>query len=189
MKQQLLKLRAGLHPVTGQRLPEAIRMDGSAAWGSGSYSQLKPVASHNVDFKVYEPEVFEPAKSCGGLPATTKKELMLGRVRCKQAQEARRIRKMRKLSTRKELATLIESFIDGDESHHNNDEESHPVPGEVDVHDGGSDEEFWNDLQAGHCSRTAHIQSIPTSPPSRFMGRPSSSRVSRAAMMHSAAGG
>ena len=188
MKQQLLKLRAGLHPVTGQRLPEAKKIDGSEAWGgSGSYLRLKPVTSHDAAFKLYDPEVFEPAKSSGGLPAATKRDLMLGRIRCKQAQEARQVRKLRGADADRELVALIDNFINGDDSPQGDEAGIHLDQGGVDEQDGGSDEEFWNNLQAGHCSRTAHIQSIPTSPLFRFMGRPSSSRLSRAARVHSEA--
>ena len=188
MKQQLLKLRAGLHPVTGQRLPEAKKIDGSEAWGSGSYLRLKPVTCYDDAFRHYTPEVFGAAKPSDGLAAATKRNLLLGRVKYKQAQEARRARKQRSTEADRELVTLVDSFINGDTTPQPDEAELHFDEGSVEEADHGSDEEFWNNLRAGNCPRAEHIRNIPTSPLCHFMGRPSSSRMSRVARMQSEAG-
>ena len=132
--------------------------------------------------------MFGAAKPSDGLAAATKRNLLLGRVKYKQAQEARRARKQRSTEADRELVTLVDSFINGDTTPQPDEAELHFNEGSVEEADDGSDEEFWNNLRAGNCPRAEHIRNIPTSPLYHFMGRPSSSRMSRVARMQSEAG-
>ena len=113
VRQQLGRLRAGLHPVTGNRLPIARDNCGNVFGGNGIYSRLKPGVSVDRDFSPYEPVTFAGLEPQTGQSADVKRSLMLGRVRYKQAKEARRSRNGRKKVAKAELRALIDSFVTG----------------------------------------------------------------------------
>ena len=162
MRQQLMALRAGLHPVTGMRLPAA---SGSTASGSGTYSRLKPVNGGCDDFVPYVPFAFGPPIPSGE-SAERKRWLLRGRVLLKQYREAVRLKKLRRKEAKEEVREAIRSFIED--------------PCEDDpMQELGNDEcgeEFWLALPAMDC-RTSHIQNIPTQPVRNFLGKTTQVRV------------
>ena len=156
MRQQLSSLRAGLHPVTGLRLPPPT---GNSALGSGTYSRLRHTSEPTVGFTPYLPASFEPAAPTGE-SAERKRELMRGRVLCKISSEAARLRRMRRKAAKAEVNELIESFTiaaNGEEAGSTNPTSDH------------DEEDFWNNLPASD-SRTSHIQSIPTQASRNYPG-------------------
>ena len=68
-----MALRAGLHPVTGMRLPAA---SGSTTIGSGTYARLKRKVGERGDFVPYVPETFEALLPIGGESAERKRWLL-----------------------------------------------------------------------------------------------------------------
>jgi len=58
MRQQLMALKAGRHPVTGSWLPAS---SSSSALGSGTYSRLKPTEESDALFTPYVPIQFDQA--------------------------------------------------------------------------------------------------------------------------------
>ena len=163
VRQQLMKLRAGVHPVTGRRLPMAIDSDGSALQGEGRYMRLHARTALNDTFAQYVPEELPLPKPSLGQSAHMKRQLMLERIRSKA----------RKKDVLLELQDLIRTFVEevGAESH---------VSGvEVDMDsDDRSDEEFWAHLPTAD-SRVDHIASIPVASERPFPGKMVSSRSRR----------
>ena len=92
MRQQLMALKAGRHPVTGLMLPAPSR--NMAALGSGTYARLKPTpnAGDEGPFVPYEPRVVMVPVPLGG-SAERKRWLMRGRLRCKIGKEAALLRR------------------------------------------------------------------------------------------------
>ena len=173
MRQQLSSLRAGLHPVTGLRLPAP---SGSSALGNGTYSRLRPAAGTNNDFVPYVPGSFEPAAPTGD-SADRKRWLMRGRVLCKISSEAARLRRMRRKEAKAEVKELIDSFLvaaSGEE-----------VVGTQPASD-QEDEDFWMSLPAQSSHDRRHIREIPTQAPRNYPGKFVKSRADalRAAMIH-----
>ena len=111
LRAQLTKLRAALHPVTGARLPQAVRLDGSAVEGNGKYARLSATGCTDDHFHPYVPQTFTEPRPRGGATAANKRRLLLGRVRMRQGQEARQKRKALAKIRRKEANELISSFI------------------------------------------------------------------------------
>ena len=107
MRQQLMSLRAGLHPVTGLRLPASC---GSTAYGSGTYSRLKPEASCDSGFVPYVPLTDEPLMPSGA-SAERKRWLMRGRLLCRIGKEAADLRRLRRKNAKREVRELIRSFV------------------------------------------------------------------------------
>ena len=171
MRQQLNSLRAGIHPVTGLRLPES---SGSTALGNGTYSRLKPCGEADADFTPYVPALFDPAAPSGA-SAERKRWLMRGRVLCKMGREDARLRRQRRKEAKAEVSEVIRTFIqatNGGEharyeemaetrSHADGDELRRSADDLLDRKDEADSEEFWMNLPASD-SRTGHIQGIPT---------------------------
>ena len=187
MRQQLMSLRAGLHPVTGVRLPPAVR---STARGSGTYSRLKPGAGGLDDFVPYAPATFAPPVP-SGCSAEQKRRLMRGRLLCRIGKEAARLRRQRRKDAKDEVREVIRSFIsaaDGDEQTTDDGvvADSSPAGENLNQQTGdqweqalggdNSDEEFWATLPTTD-SRTMHIQGIPSRPDRSFPGKPVRSRL------------
>ena len=169
MKQQLMRLRAGLHPVTGDRLPVAIDSDGKVLSGSGLYSRLTPSPAEGVstdpNFSPYVPCTFANAVPQVGRSAQDKKKLMLAKVRAKPAKEARRRKRLRKSEARTDLNTLIDSFV-ADPS----------GPERQPASEVNSDEEFWNNLPVDE-TRHGWVRNIPSPPAHDFHGKIVKSRT------------
>ena len=183
-----MALRAGLHPVTGLRLPAA---SGSTAHGSGTYSRLKPGCSGGDDFVPYIPATFVPPVPCG-VSAERKRWLLRGRVLCRLGKEAAKLKRLRRKKAKEEVREVIRSFISSAEDEGQPMDEVVAVAGsgssvenlsqqtreylEQEMGNDDSDEEFWLALPTTD-SRTNHIQSIPTQPSRSFPGRAVRSRV------------
>lgn len=158
VRQQLMKLRAGVHPVTGRRLPMAIDSDGSALQGEGRYMRLHARTALNDTFAQYVPEELPLPKPSLGQSAHMKRQLMLGRIRSKLAREQKHVRRARKKDALLELQELIRTF--GDEV-----EAESQTPGEeLGTGSGGcSDEEFWTHLPTAD-DRREWMQRVPDLP-------------------------
>ena len=113
LRQQLTKLRASLHPVTGERLPQAIRTDGTQVEGTGTYARLRTSSMPDKDFLLYVPSAPAALKTRCGMEAAAKRQLMLGRIKMKQGREARQRKKARRAEVRVEAQALVESFMAG----------------------------------------------------------------------------
>ena len=153
-----MKLRAGVHPVTGRRLPMAIDSDGSALQGEGRYMRLHTKTTLNDTFAQYVPEELPLPKPSLGQSAHMKRQLMLGRIRSKLAREQKHVRRARKKDALLELQELIRTF--GDEV-----EAESQTPGEErGTGSGGcSDEEFWTHLPTAD-DRREWMQRVPDLP-------------------------
>ena len=150
---QLNNLRAGLHPVTYARLPETTKLNGDRLQGDGVYSRLKQTNSEaeSEKFMRYVPEIFAPSRpQLSGRTAEDKRRRMHGRIKFKEASEARRLRKLRSLEAIIEARILYENFVGCDVAEVGT--MGNPKPCEeaelcqVCEANGGSDEEFWNGL-------------------------------------------
>ena len=105
---------------------------------------------------------------------------MLGRVRCKLAKEARRIRKERKKVAKVELQCLIDDFNSGpchgapvaETEKHGGSEEVRTSP---DTNENESDEKFWAILPE-YSERHMHVQDVPSLPLRHFPGKVIQSR-------------
>ena len=108
MRQQLMALKAGRHPVTGMMLPVPSNSD--AALGSGTYTQLKPRPSGDDSFSPYVPrEVVVPEPS--GVSAEKKRWLMRGRLLYRNSKEAALLRRRRRRFAKIEVREVISSFL------------------------------------------------------------------------------
>ena len=163
-----MKLRAGVHPVTGSRLPMAVDSCGSAVGGDGRYSRLHAKTVQDTSFIQYVPEELKKAEPSGGYTAQEKRQLMQGRIRCKQARVQRQVRKARKKDMLMELQDLISTFIA--EPAGRAECSSAVVHEQV-----NSDEEFWNSLPVDE-GRRERILSIPSPPTHDFRGKALRSR-------------
>ena len=172
VRQQLMELRSGKHPVTGMRLPMAIDSEGNAVQGEGTYAILQAKATPNTNFARYVPEELPQPKPAVGQSASTKRQLMIERIRSKLAKERKRVRRLRKMDALLDLQELISTFVSSVEA-----ESPAPVV-EVATDDGDcSDADFWSQLPTAD-SRVDHLASIPvTARP--FPGRMVSSRSRR----------
>ena len=130
VRSQLNRLRAGIHPVTRARLPQATWADGRPLRLMGGYARRLKV-SEVVDehFVTYVPEE-SPAsmRKDGGKSADEKRRLLVGRTRCRELSAARMVRRQRKKKCELEAEKLIATFLNGDE---------------VSVESDTSDAEFW----------------------------------------------
>ena len=171
MRQQLMALKAGRHPVTGLRLPAPSR--NMAALGSGTYVRLKPGSSErpNPDpFVPYEPRVVMVPVPSGG-SAERKRWLMRGRLRCKIGKEAALLRRRRRRDAKSEVREVIRSFIgDADGASPNLDERATEEDEEC--------EAFWANLPV-EVSRERHILNIPSPPTYDFRGKAGKPRSER----------
>ena len=94
-----------MHPVTLERLPQAVLADGGSLIGAGTYSRLKTSPTQS-GFAPYQPEVFPllqaPARL--GKSAVTKIKLRLARIKLES-----KIR--RKMRVEEEAADAIATFV------------------------------------------------------------------------------
>ena len=154
-----MSLRAGLHPVTGDRLPAAIDSEGKPLGGSGLYSRLKPSEGSDPNFSLYVPAAVAGPVPQVGQSAADKRVLMLARIRDRPAKEARRKKRLRMLEARMNLTNLIESFV------------AEPVDiGGEPTCQVDSDEEFWSNLPDGEV-RHERMRCIPEPPAHSYRGR------------------
>ena len=165
MRSQLCRLRAGLHPVTRCRLPQTTWADGRALRSVHGYARrLTGGEITDESFVHYEPLDFPAAvPRCGGKSAGEKAKLRLAKIQCREASNARAMRKLRKKACEAEAVELINSFeLDG------------TLIDQTDVEELGSDEaEFWHNLSPSY--------SVPPKP-DRFRGcqvKPSRMKPSR----------
>ena len=173
MRQQLISLKAGVHPVTGLTLPAPT---GNSALDDGTYSRLRVTTEPTNGFVPYEPTSFVPAASSGE-SAANKRRLMHGRVLCKMSSDPARRRRMRRKEAKSEVNELINSFVtaaNGEEVGCNllaNDQEH---------------EAFWMDACAQPSRDHNHFRGIPTQAPRGYPGKLVRSRADalRAAMTH-----
>ena len=112
MRRQILRLRAGVHPVTGMQLPAARNEAGELARGHGKYARLQVEGTPNAKLVHYVPEEFSVQRKPSGLNAAIKVRLRLGRIQCKAASTARRLRLQRRSLRKEELNDVINSFIE-----------------------------------------------------------------------------
>ena len=93
MRQQLMALKAGRHPVTGLRVP--THTSSNVALGSGHYARLKPSPSGDESFVPYVPrDVMVPSPS--GVSAERKRWLMRGRLLYRNGKGAALLRRFRR---------------------------------------------------------------------------------------------
>ena len=166
LRQQLNSLRAGLHPVTGLRLPES---SGSTALGSGTYSKLRPIVDVDPDFFPYVPAQLVASVS-SGQSAEMKRRLMRGRVLCKISSRAAELRRQRRNEIKVEVREVIRSFLD------NADDGGQQEAAELEEPGNCSDEEFWANLPVAS-NREEHILNVPTQPDRLYPGKKVQSRA------------
>ena len=118
---QLMKLRAGLHPVSAKRLPEAVWMDGTPVAGSGTYARLssKVEKAKPDGFIPYVPDVSPEngrpdGASCMKNPgnrAVDKRALLIAKAKLRE--KARR-RRLQVHDVELEAAELYKDFVGSD---------------------------------------------------------------------------
>ena len=117
---------------------------------------------------------------------------MQGRVRCKIACQAAKLRRLRRSEAKAEVTEVISSFLQAANGMDHKDGSvtsivGHGAEGEEPTRfaSNDSDEEFWMSLPASD-DRTSHIQCIPTQASRPYPGMMVRSRVSalRAAKLH-----
>ena len=116
VKSQLVRLRAGIHPVTKLRLPQTTWVDGRPLNVHG-YSRRQARVEVDDKFIPYDarpmerasPQLCEPKR--GGKSAEDKMRLLRGRIKYKELKAAREGRKKRKEERKHEVERLISSFV------------------------------------------------------------------------------
>ena len=113
LRAQLLCLRASIHPVTKERLPQARWLDGSLIEGTGTYLRLRTVESEElpdgfVESKPMELKTTKPTMPEGGRKAAEKRRRLLARIRTKGKL---RTRKLREQDAEAEAAELYADFL------------------------------------------------------------------------------
>ena len=106
-----MKLRAGLHPVSLRRLPEAVWMDGTPVAGNGTYSRLtgKGETGTPDGFVPYVPEDRSKSTSeTSGHCAAHKRAVLFARVRTR---DRARLRRLRHQHSNMEAAELYRDFV------------------------------------------------------------------------------
>ena len=172
MRQQLMALRAGRHPVTGMILP--VPCNSHAALGSGTYSQLKPRPSGDDSFVPYVPrDVVVPEPS--GVSAEKKRWLMRGRLLCRNSKEAALLRRSRRRIAKIEVRKVISSFL-GNAGNEVAQGIVEPEHSEQATEDDKVSEEVWASLPVV-ASRERHVLNIPTKPERCFPGKAVQSRM------------
>ena len=142
LRAQLRCLRASIHPVTKERLPQAKWLDGSLVEGAGVYPRLR------TEVKVKMPDGFvaskpmdlgttKPAEPEGGRKATEKRRQLLARIRSKGRL---RVRKLREQEAEAEAADLYADFL-GQEV------DAYDMECRLCGQDGVEAEEFWVNLK------------------------------------------
>ena len=169
MRQQLMALKAGKHPVTGYCLPSPS--GNVAPVGNGTYAMLKPTISYDDSFVPYVPEQFGEPQPAKGESAERKRWLLLGRLRCKQGMEERRRKRLRRKEAKSEVRELIRSFCDDGADALATSESMCEAAA-----DDASDEEFWKSLPSV-IERERHVHMIPTNPCRQFPGKAIRSRL------------
>ena len=170
MRQQLMALKAGRHPVTGLRMPAPC--SSNAALGSGTYTRLRPhpgAGQGSSDESSVEPSSFMPYEprvimrpSPAGESAERKRWLMSGRLRCKIGREAALLRRRRRKEAKSEAREVISSFI-GDAEGDGGQDAYEPNCDEQTAAEDNECEIFWANLPV-EVSREKHLLNIPTRP-------------------------
>ena len=142
LRAQLRCLRASIHPVTKQRLPQARWLDGSLVGGTGVYPMLRTVVKVGmpdgfVASKPMDLSITKSAEPEGGRKATEKRRLLFARIRSKNRL---RVRKLREQDAEAEAADLYADFV-GQEGDANSMECCLCGQDEVEA------EEFWMNLK------------------------------------------
>ena len=109
-----MKLRAGLHPVSLRRLPEAMWLNGSPVTGNGTYSRLHGRSESKIPegFKPYEPEVLDTKMvRAAGKSAADKHAERATKVR---RQGKARIKRLQLQDAEAEAAELYLDFVGHD---------------------------------------------------------------------------
>ena len=111
---QLLRLRASLHPVSMQRLPEARLMDGSLVNAPG-YARKNEIIEVDDGFVRYEPTVLhkpDPEHKAESKTADEKRKFMHAKVRLRELTAKRIARRERREQRDVEVNELISSLVD-----------------------------------------------------------------------------
>ena len=176
VRAQLQRLRAGIHPVTMQGLPQTKWLDGTPVRNDAGY--LRRTGQEEVDegFIKYIPAdrpALTPLSSSDTAAAKLRQRLMLGRIRMKAGSKARADRKRRKARSSEDALWLIRVFernLEGDLDA-DGGVFDHPVlphlevvvPGQCTKCNDDSDEEFWNHLPVSD-DRREWMQRVPNLP-------------------------
>ena len=116
VRAQLERLRAGKHPVTMLPLPPMTRVDGTPV-KTGGYSRLNGRATVDDGFIPYVPgELVTPIAVPTEARTDRRRWLLHGRIRMKQAAEARQSKKKRRAGRHAEALHLVESFVKGSDN-------------------------------------------------------------------------
>jgi hypothetical protein len=149
LRAQLNYLRAALHPVSKQRLPEARWMDGSVMC-TPSYARRCGKIVVDDGFAKYEPAVLPkpmPQTEAGGKTAEEKRHFMQTKIRLRQRANKRSARAERRKQRDIEVSDLIADFV-GDLQHDELDENRRVVV-TPDAAGDEADAEFWKQLIPG----------------------------------------
>ena len=170
---QLLDLRAGLHPVSSTKLPQATTIDGIPVHGLGLYANLKrddgPVPEGFIKYEPIREEQRVPVGS--GNSSAMKRALMEARVKLKEASGRRR---RRKRDAEEEARDLYEDFL-GETMEARSDHGVNAI--EDDVEDDAS-RVFWDELGADITASSIFKNCVME--PARFAQRgPKVSRLDR----------
>ena len=159
VRSQLNRLRAGLHPVTRCRLPQATWADGSAVVAARGYLRktggAEAVDDKFVPYMADEVRMTELAPTVGKT-ASEKMRLLRGRVLLKLSGAARAARIARRKEESRSAADLVESCVRAVEAENGRDE----AEAEMVLSD-DSGAEFWNGLESMTTDRLHGIPSVP----------------------------
>ena len=110
---QSVYLRASIHPVTHELLPQATWCDGSAIEGTGMYHRRRgSIGGDEADgFTLCSPETFPILQPREGRSAATKRSDNLSRIR---SHERQRIRRLRTCDAECEAFELYADFVGDD---------------------------------------------------------------------------
>ena len=169
-----MKLRAGLHPVSLRRLPEAMWLDGSPVTGNGTYSRLcgGSVSESPEGFKPYVPEVFDTMRArATGKCAADKHAERANKVR---RREKAIMKRLRLLDAEAEAAELYDDFVSHERAY---------ASERLQTNDGEGDDDakmFWDNLTSPSSNdRFLHCANLPHDETHRNAKR---SRLSRLGM-------
>ena len=159
---QLTRLRAGLHPVAGTRLPEAVWPDGTPVAGSGTYARLtsKLEDVEPDGFKRYVAEATDRVAAKGseestGKSASMKRAMIIAKAKLR---ERARCRRLHAIDVELEAAELYHEFVETDAPRA-------VVCEHVQAGDDDESKEFWESISGGsstdrfrHCAVAPGIE-------------------------------
>ena len=179
VRSQLVRMRAGLHPVTKMKLPQTTWMDGRPV-NTHSYARRQgrvEVDDQFIPYEVKPGECTKPRCDNGGKSAEVKMRLLRGRIKGKELKAAREDRKRRKERRRHEVEMLISSFRDAEDT-----ENESLLPGDPVAEESVNDQdeaELWSTMVAdARCDRPDRFKAMQCKP----------SRLSRLAVKSKAHG-